>query len=176
MKTLFVALSLAALSLTGCAKTDPTEGAPAARGAAADAQAAGARHTVAIKGAFATLASPAADQAGVPAGSLRLVVTGTGTVSHLGRSSYEDRTLVNLTNGTAAGTHTLTAANGDQLFATLAVVLTPRGDGTSTVAVRFTVTGGTGRFTGATGHYDGRDILNPASPAGFLTIAGEITY
>ncbi|MCC3155573.1 hypothetical protein [Hymenobacter sp. BT770] len=70
----------------------------------------------------------------------------------------------------------MTAANGDQIFSTLRVVLTPLGDGTSTVAVHFTITGGTGRFSGASGFYDGLDILNPADPAGSLTISGEITY
>lgn len=177
MKKLLMALSLVVLSLSECTKVDPLEGTPArtATAGTADSRVLS-KHPVPFKGAFVTSANPVTNLSTDPAGTVRLVVTGTGQASHLGQASYEDHTLLDPSTGTATGTQVMTAANGDQLFSTLHVVLTPRGDGTSTVAVHFTITGGTGRFSGASGYYDGLDVLNPASPAGSLTIAGELTY
>jgi hypothetical protein len=176
MKKLLTAFPLVLLSLLGCEKVDPLEGTSARATAGTADSHATSKHTVPIKGSFVTSANPVANEPGDPAGTVRLVVTGTGQASHLGKASYEDHTLLDPVAGTATGTHTITAANGDQIFAILHVVLTPLENGTSIVAVHFDITGGTGRFTGATGYYDGLDILNPASPAGSLTIAGQISY
>jgi hypothetical protein len=82
---------------------------------------------------------------------------GTADFSHLGKSTYtQDYTITatSLTTYTLAGTETIVAANGDMLFATL----TGAGDNPSFVVgetfetpLVFTITGGTGRFVGASG-------------------------
>ena len=170
MKNLLVALSLVALSLTGCTKVDPTEGTPAARGTTADARATGKRHTVTVTGTFETLVNFPTD--GPP------FVTGTGQLSHLGKSTFLDYPVLNFSTLSGTGTRTLTAANGDQLVGTLSITLVPIKEvpGTFTVQVTFNITSGTGRFTGATGYLYGTDILNPNNPAGSATFSGPVTY
>ena len=69
----------------------------------------------------------------------------------------------------------MTAANGDQLVSDFTVAVTPQGDGTSLVLISHTITGGTGRFAGAQGHYGGTTRDDPANPVGFLSLTGEIS-
>jgi hypothetical protein len=79
----------------------------------------------------------------------------TGQLSHLGvETGHDDLTVTITSAGTFSykGTETLVAANGDTLFATIS------GSGMATpAAVRdtdtATITGGTGRFAGASGTY-----------------------
>jgi hypothetical protein len=89
-------------------------------------------------------------------------VEGEGVATHLGRFTLTAvaTVAVNLPGGPAAGSWTLTAANGDQLFATfVAFGIDPThgiGD--------FTIVGGTGRFQGATGSYT--QFITFATPPG----------
>lgn len=74
--------------------------------------------------------------------------SGTGQATHLGRFALDANTEVLLVAGTTRTSLTLTAANGDQLFL--------KGDdghgtGPASAAGTLRVTGGTGRFEGATG-------------------------
>ena len=83
-----------------------------------------------------------------------LTVNGTlnGTATHLGQFAADSVEAVNLATATSTGTMTLTAANGDQLFATTAGAeesfVPPN---ISTVRVVAEIQGGTGRFSGASG-------------------------
>ena len=75
---------------------------------------------------------------------------GTGTASHLGRFTVVADFTLNLATFTGGGSVTYTAANGDVLTGTAtgrAVV----GGGIAAVTETVTITGGTGRFAGATG-------------------------
>jgi hypothetical protein len=82
---------------------------------------------------------------------------GTARLSHLGKTSYSSTFAVTLTGPdtfTITGTQTLVAANGDRLFLSFTGTgtFTPFGTGqTSEALVTYTVTGGTGRFDGASG-------------------------
>src|SRR5215203_2614818 len=77
--------------------------------------------------------------------TVRLHLVGTGTATHLGRYTLvADFTLTPAT-GTAAGSMTLTAANGDVLTATFTGQGVPTG-GISAIVETATITGGTGRF------------------------------
>lgn len=178
MKTLLLALPLVALSFAGCSKVDPLEGTPSrllSAPGAADGRTAAA-HAVPLHGRFVTVATP---QASLP-GQLQLQITGTGEVSHLGKAQFLDHATVGFTSSPpfhATGTSTVTAANGDQYFTTFTVTITPRpGSTQSDVRLRHTITGGTGRFSGATGSYVGTDVLDTTTPVGLLTIDGEIAY
>jgi hypothetical protein len=83
---------------------------------------------------------------------------GTGIISHLGKSAIATNATFTVTPTTVtnSGTSTVTAANGDQLFATFTAsvplespVLAVGDTADSTVV--FTITGGTGRFSDASG-------------------------
>jgi hypothetical protein len=171
MNKLFILLPLVALSLAGCTKVDLTEVTPAeftARGAANARQES--KHTVSVKGTFKTLAAPLST---APGGR---VVNGTGQISHFGKSTFVDYPVVNFATLSGTGMYTLTAANGDQLTGTTIIALEVLTPTTFQVIIHVTITGGTGRFAGATGDIYGRDVLDLNNPAGALTIVGEITY
>ena len=73
-----------------------------------------------------------------------------GYATHLGRFTREEVVLLNPVTGTINGTLVFTAANGDQLFGTVAAQFTSPTDVVGTI----TFTGGTGRFEHATGQTD----------------------
>jgi hypothetical protein len=74
-----------------------------------------------------------------------------GEATHIGHYTLTGDFVVDVRFGTATGVFTLTAANGDMLFLDMEGHAVPM-DLTKTVA-NFTVTGGTGRFEGATGSF-----------------------
>ena len=84
-----------------------------------------------------------------------LLVDGTaeGTATHLGRYTATFTVVVDLATSSSIGSIVLVAANGDQLTGTFT------GQGTSTapnvahIVENVTITGGTGRFAGATGTF-----------------------
>jgi hypothetical protein len=83
---------------------------------------------------------------------LHITVTGDGNASHMGATdAFTDDQLVNVIDGSASATYTLTAANGDTLVLAMVFQATNIPGGV-TFAGDYTVTGGTGRFAGATGN------------------------
>jgi hypothetical protein len=81
---------------------------------------------------------------------------GSGNATHMGLSNLSHSLVVDLhqvSNGCfpLTGTGTLVAANGDKLFLTRTGVVCPQPDGTIPGDLPYTITGGTGRFEGATG-------------------------
>lgn len=139
----------------------------------------------------AALAFPAAAQQQVPlkgnlqgndsdnfTGPTTVVVTstGTGNATHLGLFLYKLVGTVNLLQGTETGTLTLTAANGDMIFATIV------GSGAATsdpnvisITETATITGGTGRFEGAQGTFTIQRLGNGATFTTAGTFDGEIS-
>jgi hypothetical protein len=75
----------------------------------------------------------------------------TGKASHLGHYTLTGDFAVDVRVGMSTGAFTLTAANGDALFLSEAGHGVALGDFIHKVSV-FTITGGTGRFEGATGN------------------------
>ncbi len=80
--------------------------------------------------------------------------TGTGRATHLGRFAVTYEFTVNLLTGAGVGSAHFIAANGDSLFTEVIA----QGDPTETpninrVVEEHTITGGTGRFAGATGSF-----------------------
>jgi hypothetical protein len=93
--------------------------------------------------------------------SLQVDVEAAGNATHLGKFTLDIPHLVNAANGTAIGTYEFTAANGDKVYAKFTGVATPTATpGVLYIEETVTITGGTGRFAGATGsftserHYD----------------------
>jgi hypothetical protein len=77
-------------------------------------------------------------------------LVGTGNATYLGRFTLTSDFTVDVATATAVGTAVWTAANGDQLFTTVtgeAVVTFPN----AAIVETHVITGGTGRFAGASG-------------------------
>jgi hypothetical protein len=82
--------------------------------------------------------------------------SGTGQSTQLGRYTITFTVAVNLLTGATLGTGTmeLVAANGDKVFASFAGQGSPTEDpAIASVVENVTITGGTGRFDGATGSF-----------------------
>lgn len=101
------------------------------------------------------------------------VATGVGT--HIGRfTAVGQRNNENFPHVT--GTSISTAANGDQIFTTDIGLFEDLGDGTAQANFECTITGGTGRFEGATGSYKTHGIVNFVLGTASVTFEGTITY
>ncbi len=102
-------------------------------------------------------------------------VSGRGIGSHIG--SF---TLVEQNNDEGfpviTGTATFTAANGDQIFANHTGLVQLIGNGMADVNSEFTITGGTGRFVGATGGFESHGPANLALGTGSSEFEGTISY
>ena len=92
--------------------------------------------------------------ASVDAQTDAVLVEATGSATLLGRFVVSVPHLVNLPTRTAAGYYEFTAANGDTLYAEFTgqarLTATP---GVIAIVETATITGGTGRFAGATGSF-----------------------
>jgi hypothetical protein len=108
-------------------------------------------------------------------------LTGTGNAAHLGNSTYDGTvTTSNAGNGciSAPAVETLTAANGDSLFLTCTdlVVCPTTNPGELGGHGTWTVTGGTGRFSGASGQGTDDTLANPSQGVFSKTLTGSISY
>jgi hypothetical protein len=123
-------------------------------------------NNVQFKGAFDGRATGA-----VQDGSLLLNSAGAGTAVPIGRFTYTAKSTVELANGREAGDIQLVAANGDVINGVLVGLGTPTGTPNLThVTELVTITGGTGRFQGATGNLT-LDFLddNTSRPTGLTS-------
>jgi hypothetical protein len=81
-------------------------------------------------------------------------VDATGHATHLGRFTLDIPHVVDTTTRAAVGSYQFTAANGDTLYATFTGQATPTAiPGVLYIEETATITGGTGRFAGATGSF-----------------------
>jgi hypothetical protein len=90
-----------------------------------------------------------------------------GAATQLGRFTLDIPHVVNPATRTAVGTYQFTAANGDTLTANFTGVAMPIAPGVLYIEETATITGGTGRFAGATGSFISERL--------FDTIAGTTT-
>lgn len=148
MRTHTAPAVLLVLALAACG-TDATRDpiAPSAPALARGDQAGAGTKTKRIHGTME------ATETGTPEPGNPIVVRyleGEGVATHLGRFTTASVITLNLATASGTGVVTYTAANGDELTGTAtgqAVV----GGGFATVTETITITGGTGRFAGATG-------------------------
>lgn len=99
-----------------------------------------------------------------------LVISYTGTATHLGKFTREERLFLN-PDGTFTGTIVFTAANGDELWLEFAGgFISP-----TTAEGSYTFTGGTGRFAGATGTA-GFEAYTPDGLHVTASFEGSISY
>jgi hypothetical protein len=108
--------------------------------------------------------------------------TGTAQVTHLGRSAMESNEVVDLCSNPEgaeiAGQFTMTAANGDQLFGSYETLgQLDFANNEVRFSGQFTITGGTGRFEGASGGgaIEGSGVLSPPFDV-FAQMNGRVMY
>lgn len=106
-------------------------------------------------------------------------VTGHGNASHMGATTaVTDNQVVNVIDGSATATYTFTGANGDTVVLDMIFQTTFLPNNAVTFDGTYTVTGGTGRFDGATGsgHLAGSAIsTGPNTGIGSFSVAGTIS-
>jgi hypothetical protein len=99
---------------------------------------------------------------------ISVLVNATGNATHLCEYTLAIPHVVNVANGTAVGSYEFTAANGDTLTADFTGQATPTPTpGVLSIVETATITGGTGRFAGATGRFISHRL--------FDTVAGTTT-
>jgi hypothetical protein len=110
-------------------------------------------------------------------GVLRVQDEGTGHALHLGNSAVTDDLLLDarVVPSPVSGTITFTAANGDQVFAKVtAMASPPDAKGLVYFTGSFVISGGTGRFRGATGGAVLQGINNAAAMTTEFRFSGTI--
>lgn len=172
-RSLPVVFAAAALALTACAESpvlEPSVAASVARSrAASPGRPAGGTCTMVGRTILPLLP-------GQPANVTRRQTEWVCQLQHLGRT-----TLTNIDAGAAgsivAGTAVFTAANGDQLFTTSSGTATfPDANGIVTFRGTDTVTGGTGRFAGASGSLTRTASVSVRVLSGTYEFDGTLSY
>jgi hypothetical protein len=101
---------------------------------------------------------------------------GTGTSTHLGKFTVHYDIVLNLQTQIGTGTATFVAANGDQLFTeNSATVSTTGNPNENRLDETYVVTGGTGRFEGASGQFGGIRLVNTVTGLSSGSFSGEIS-
>jgi hypothetical protein len=98
-----------------------------------------------------------------------------GTASQLGRFTLEAPHIVNQATLTAVGTYLFTAADGSTLTASLSGSASLVAPGQLAIAETGTITGGTGRFDGATGSFSTERTFFPATGQTYGSFEGWIS-
>ena len=116
-------------------------------------------------------------ETGTIVGPTRSVVRdGGGTATHLGKYTEHITMQINLPTRHSMGAATFTAANGDTLTATVEGQATPASPGVLSIVEVYSITGGTGRFAGATGTFTLESIVNQATGVSSGTFSGAIDH
>jgi hypothetical protein len=99
--------------------------------------------------------------------------TGYGTASHIGKYTFistdDESNFPNIT-----GTMDITIANGDHLFVTHTGIATELKGGELEADFNNTITGGTGKYDGATGNFVTKVMVDESLPTAEGTIKGVI--
>jgi hypothetical protein len=101
--------------------------------------------------------------------------SGSGTSTQLGQFTVVFPHIVNFATRTGEGTYTFTAVNGDTVTARFTGLATQEG-ATVTIVEDATITGGSGRFAGATGSFTVNRTFNQASGATGGSFDGVISW
>ena len=167
-----------AVLLVGCSQTtSPTSPTPVPSTGASFtssplAVSAAAQHQVPFKG---TMQGTDTDSDPTP-NSIVVTTDGIGTATHRGQFSFTQRVTVSFTTFAGAGTSHWVAANGDSFDSTIAGLGQPTGTpGEFRITDIHTITGGTGRFAGARGHFTVERVASGITFAALGSFEGTIT-
>ena len=101
--------------------------------------------------------------------------SGAGNGSHIGNFTIvENNNVENFP--VITGTAIINAANGDQIFANHSGLVQFLGNGIAQVDAEFTITGGTGRFLGATGSFESHGSANLGVGIANFVFGGTLNY
>jgi len=118
-----------------------------------------------------------ADETVVPSPpTASLTRDGTGTATYLGRYTEHIVMTINLPTLASTGTATFTAANGDTLTATVIGQATRTGPTTLSIVEVYTITGGTGRFSDATGNFTLHSTVDQTTGLSSGTFSGAVDH
>jgi hypothetical protein len=101
---------------------------------------------------------------------------GTGTATYLGKYTEHMTLQVNVLTMSSTGAATFTAANGDTLSATVVGQATRIGPTVLSIVEVYTITGGTGRFAGATGNLTLESTVEQTTGVSTGTLSGSIVH
>jgi hypothetical protein len=101
---------------------------------------------------------------------------GRGTATHLGTYTEHVTEQVNVLTMSSTGASTFTAANGDTLTASISGQATPTSPGVLSIVEVYTITGGTGRFAGASGTLTLESTLDLATGISSGTFSGAVDH
>ena len=104
-----------------------------------------------------------------------VLIVGTGNATQLGRFTVEVPHIVNQATRIAEGSYLFTAANGDTLTADFTGQATLVAPGVLSIVETAIITGGTGRFAGATGTFSAARMFYPATGATTGSFEGTIS-
>jgi len=105
-------------------------------------------------------------EGGPPPTTLSVDGSTTGLATHVGQFSFSYQLTVNLASGSAIGTGHLVAANGDSIDTTIVGQGKPTDTpGVNSIVEMNTITGGTGRFSGAQGSFTVDRLVHLATGA-----------
>jgi hypothetical protein len=176
MKGSFAVVALAAALLSGACSQPISPVSPASGRAgtlsAGPASLASSAQSVPFKGGFegTTTFTPLQPPLGAVNGS------GSGTGTLLGQFTVAFPHTVNFVTQVGEGTFTFTAANGDTLTAPFTGLATRAGGPTVSVVEHATITGGTGRFAGATGTFTVERTFDEATGATSGSFVGSMSF
>ena len=102
-------------------------------------------------------------------------VSAQGNATHLGNFTYAALVTVDARTRIGTGTFLFTAANGDTVFGTLSGQAKPTARNVLTIVENAIITGGTGRFAGATGGFAVIRLKNTVTGATAGDFAGTIS-
>jgi hypothetical protein len=130
---------------------------------------------VPFKGSFAgdVTVTPPPPPLGPPFVSVDVEASGNAT--HLGMFTLDIPHLVNRAYGTADGKYEFTAANGDTLTADFKGVATRIAPGVLYIEETAAITGGTGRFAGATGSFSSERLYDTITGTTIGSFEGTIS-
>ena len=105
-----------------------------------------------------------------------MIVEATGNATQLGQFTLAIPHLVNRATRTAIGSYQFTAANGDTLSADFTGQATPTATpGVIYIVETATITGGTGRFAGATGSFTSERLYDTIAGTTIGSFEGTIS-
>jgi hypothetical protein len=99
---------------------------------------------------------------------------GTGTATYLGKYTEHVTLQVNVLTMSSTGAATFTAANGDTFSASVVGQATRIGPTVLSIVEVYTITGGTGRFAGATGTFTLESTVDQTTGVSTGTFSGAI--
>lgn len=173
MRTSMASVAFLAAASAACRESLPSSPTPAAPASARSADLQRSDALRPFKGSCATTFNPAP----FPLPPIhRQTDVGTCQLTLLGRTAFYGVQDINFAAGTQSGTRTLTAANGDALYIAHVGTSAPAAPGQVAFTAQLTITGGTGRFAGATGSAQATGLATLATTSASITIDGAISY